>query len=934
MLCDDVHRLLYSTAACHFHVTPRGAVVPRGTEDLRRIVRFAAERGIPLTARGAGTGLAGQTLGEGIILDCSRRMNRILEVDPANRVARVQPGVVLDQLNRALKPHGLWFAPDPSSGSVCTVGGMIANNSGGARSLKYGTTKDHLRSLRLVLDSGDVWDARRYDIGGEEFERLVTGEGRIPHLIRETYDLLGKNLDRIQSRRPAVAKNSSGYNLWEALDQAAFDPCRLIAGSEGTLALVAEAELNLTPLPGGRALLRADFDDVRRAGEAVVRLKELQPSALEILDRTLLDLVRDSLAEQGIPLGDGLASLLLIEFEGETPAEAAAALDRAETMLRKNARGLLGTIRATEPEAQAKVWKVRKAASPILERMRAERRSTRLIEDAAVPPARLPEYIEGLQALFARHAVKGFIFGHAGSGNIHVNLLLDYRAPEDRRRMEAIADEACVLIGNLRGTLSGEHGDGILRTPYLERMFGKEICALFAKVKGIFDPKGILNPGKKVPAGPVRFTEHLRPLRSTLTHGEGLLSPWWQKEAERCNGCGTCRTYCPVYQGDPSEETTARSKANLVMGILAGEVDAEALAKSGTLRRVMDTCANCKRCLDACPAGVDIPGVAIEAKAYARRLEGESLRDAVLARPRTVGRAGALLAPLANWANRQAWFRSSLEKASGIDRRRILPAFRWPFRLGGWGAPNPTSTRKVVYFSGCTADFNDPDGEKASAIEVLRRNGCRVDVPSLRCCGVAALSQGNRDAVVADAAWNVERLAGFVKEGYAIVTTAPSCGITLRHDYRRLVDTPEAVRVADATMDLYDYLLRLHKEGALDTSWKLPPTKIGYQVSCHVKAQGGEKAVKKILAMIPGVELVDLGENCCGGLGTFGMKVEHFDESMRIGEPLFERIRKAAPDVILSSSGTCQLQVEQGAGRKARHPAWLLARAYAETLQE
>src|SRR5262245_9661738 len=486
VLCDDLSRTLYSTAACIFQMMPQGVVVPRDREDVIRVVKYAAEKGIPVTARGAGSGLAGQTLGEGIILDFSKYMSAILELNQVQSWVRVQPGVVLGKLNQYLKQFGLWFPPDPSSGDVATLGGMIANNAAGAHTVKYGPTREYVLDLECVMDDGSM-------NGGPRWKGIESEVGT----------LLDANRALIEQSRPNVLKNSSGYHVFDPK----FDMNRLLVGSEGTLAIVTEAKLKVIRRPAEKALMRIYFDDLEPMGRAVVALRPLQPAALEVIDKTMIDLVKNSVMEWQQKLPANLRAILLCEFDGEKKDQVAALVEQA--------RGHLGeaidiTV-ATGGELES-LWKVRKAASPILERMQGPLRSTRIIEDACVHPDNLVAYIQGLKKIFAKYGVEGIVFGHAGSGHVHVNVLMEPHGKAHNAIIRPICEDVATLVAGLKGTLSGEHGDGILRAAWVRKIFG-ELVPVFEKVKASFDPKNILNPGKKIQPADFDFTKYLRASR-------------------------------------------------------------------------------------------------------------------------------------------------------------------------------------------------------------------------------------------------------------------------------------------------------------------------------------------------------------------------------------------------------------------------------------
>ena len=518
VLADPVSRDRYSLAECIYRIAPRGAVLPACREDVLEVLALARREAIPVTARGAGSAVAGQTLGSGIILDFSRGMNRVLEVNRAERWVRVEPGVVLDDLNRMLADQGLRFGPDPASGDQCTVGGMIANNSGGPHSIRHGATRDRVLSLTAALSGGGVMETRplaRSELAPGSRDEQV-------RIARRLAEIVDGRREAIRAVTPRVARSSSGYDLLGSAGEERVDLARILSGSEGTLALVLEARLELAPLPGAVATALLHFADLEAMGEGVLRALGGGVSALEALDRSFLDLVREAGREEARSLPAETEAILILEVEGETPAAAAAEMDRLERDLVKGglARGM---IRGLDGESRRRLWEIRKAASPILAARGAGRRSTRFIEDACVPTERLPRFLREIRRILAANRLDAAIFGHAGDAILHVNPFLDPSDPGIGPRMERIAAEHAESVLSLGGSLSGEHGDGRLRTPLLGRAFGG-VAGIFREVKDLFDPAGILNPGIKVHDGRSRMWDHLDlgPRPSALTAPGGI----------------------------------------------------------------------------------------------------------------------------------------------------------------------------------------------------------------------------------------------------------------------------------------------------------------------------------------------------------------------------------------------------------------------------
>jgi anaerobic glycerol-3-phosphate dehydrogenase C subunit len=832
----------------------------------------------------------------------------------------VQPGIFLTRLNNALAEYGLFFPPDPSSADFCTIGGMIANNAGGARTVKYGVTKDYVVELQVVLASGER--ARVRALGGSP--NGADADEPLAEIADAVRGVLATHQDTIRANWPEVNKNSSGYNLPEALVNGELDLRKLIVGSEGTLALVTEATLALRSLPpdigAGLLYFRTRVD----AANAIAEILKLSPSSIELLDETFVRIVRETNPELRRLLPEQCVAALLVEFEGD-PREVAAGLQATEQQLVRRLELATGMESAFGQAEREQLWELRRAGGPLVNRIPGPRQAVAVIEDLAVLPERLPQLVDGIERIFARHGVEGTIIGHAGNGNVHVRPILDLRDPADLRRMEDIADEACDLVASLKGTLAAEHGDGLSRTPYLRRIFG-DVYDVFVEIKRIFDPQGILNPGKIVSDGSgvadnLRFG---REYRVVPTHTR-LDDERLREVVEKCHGCGTCQAYCPVWNALRTEEATGRAKANLLREVILGHLGRESLTDS-RFKQIVDLCVDCKLCMSECPTGVDIAALCEQAKAEYVAARGQDRRAAALARADSIGRLGRAVAPISNVALQLTSVRLAMEAVMGVDRRRQLPLFRRGMHTSA--DELPATQNQIVYFPGCYAMYNDPIAEGRATIEVLERNGFRVHVPPLRCCGAALVSIGSGDAVVKDAQWNVRALKEYVDSGCTIVASAATCGLMLKHGYLHLVPGDDTEAVAASTCDIHQFLLRLHDDGKLNLDLGPIRKRVVYHAPCHLRAQGIGEAPRALLRLIPELTIADIQDSCCGIAGTFGMKRENFELSMRIGEPLFSQIAAARPDVVVTPCGTCAIQIRQGSGLPVTHPMELLRDAY------
>ena len=916
VLFDSLHRTLYSTAACIYQVLPLGAVVPRHEQDVLAVLDYARRYALPITARGGGSGLAGQTLGRGIVLDFSKHFQRVTDVDETRGTVRVQPGVVQAQLNRILRRRGMQFAPDPSSAPWCTLGGMLANNAGGSHTIRHGATRENVLSLRAALADGTVIDTSPLPLPGQG----TWTPGPQARLASGLLEIVTRHREVIDRRSPKTRRNSSGYALREAVD-GRIDLAQILAGSEGTLGLILDATLRIVPIPKARATALALFDDLEKTGAAVVEILKFAPSAVELLDGTFVQVIREADPRTGAALPDGTEAILIIEVEGDEAGEVQDRLVRLATLL----AGRLGLAtevrRAARPEDTARIWAVRKAASPILSRREGTRRNTRFIEDAAIHPEQMADFVRGLRELLRKHDLQAAIFGHAGDCNLHCNPMLNQKEPRDLALMETIAEEFTDRVIGLGGSLSGEHGDGRLRTPYLRRAYGPLVDA-FQEVKRLFDPQGILNPGIIVHDGSYGLTDNLRygdsyrrvPTATTIDDVA------WQREIEKCHGCGACRNYCPVAAATGDEAATARAKANLLRAVISGRLEAGVMA-TAEFKAVMDLCVNCQLCHSECPTAIDIPGMAVMAKEIYIRSRGKDVTERVLTNPGPMLRFGTMFAPLANAALRSAPARRLMAAATGIAAARELAPFD-PEPLRPRIPSVDPEGRKVAYFHGCFGGYQDVEGEGRAAVELLEALGCSVAIPPQECCGIAAITYGHLDDVRSSAERNVAVLLDLARRGYEVLYSAPSCGLALVEDYPRLLGTPQSEVLARHIRDIHEYVLEmLEADPGLRARLKPVPIRLTYHNPCHMQARGLGDAVVRLLSLVPGVEVVPIvQDHCCGIAGTFGMKEKNFTLSMHMGRPLFESIEQTGVGVVATGCGTCKIQIEQGAGLPVIHP--------------
>jgi len=932
---DRATRALYSTAACIYRVMPLGVVSPRDVSDVAAAVHVCRQHGVPITARGAGSGLAGQTLGDGLVLDFTPYMNRVLTV--ADDHVWVEPGLICDELNAAVDPSGTYFPPDPSSSGYCSIGGMIANNSAGSHSVKYGTTIDYVDELKVVLSDGTTAHLRPYTLDSPAWQRRMAEDTREAQIHRDTRQLVEHNAETIRAHLPRTTKNASGYRLERVIDDGVLNLSRLVCGSEGTLAIVVAAKLRILPRPGARRVAMLHFPKLADAGHAVLEILAMDPSAVEIHEQHTIDVIRQGRPELADLLAGPGEHQLFVEFDGPTDADAAAQLERMRARVCDDLGLATRCIEPATPDDTARLWAIRKATLPLLYNRPGPKRIISFIEDVTVPPAEIPHYIEGLYRIFDRHGVEAALYGHASQGNFHTRPFLDLHDPAEVDKMRVVADEVFDFTLSLGGTVSGEHGDGIARTEYLEKAYGP-VVHLFADVKRIFDPDNLLNPGKKVPdprrdyslTSCLRFDTHYgsAPMGERLVWPNGGIAA----EAERCHGCATCRTLpvattrmCPVFKATGLEETSPRAKANLLREIAAGRLNGtEALRQ---LERVADHCLLCGSCKLECPSKVDVPKLMFEAKARLAAEGHRTLWRTLFARLDAASGLAAAFAPVANVLNRWAPTRWAMEQVLHVDRRRPLPPFaRRPLHKRLARRPTTATGRQVVYFPDVFAEYSDPSIGEA-LVALLELANIRVVVPPVRGCGILAMCYGNVTTARHAIRHNIVQLRHYARQGLDILVTEPTALLCLREAYADFVGDADTREVAAHCHDAVAYVHSLLDTGKLAPDFHEVALTVAHHTPCHSRASGAGSMAAHLLAHVPSLSVVPVDEGCCGIAGSTGMRSDKYDLSMRIGQRLFDRIAADEFDAATTECSTCRMQIEHGTGKPCYHPLHLLAHA-------
>jgi FAD/FMN-containing dehydrogenase/Fe-S oxidoreductase len=933
---DRISRALYSTDASVYQIQPAGVVLPRSREDLITTVKICAALGSPLTLRGGGTSQAGQAIGAGLVVDTSKYLNRILELNVEERWARVEPGIVLDELNAQLKQHNLRFAPDISTASRATIGGMIANNSSGARSVLYGKTIDHVLELDVVLSDGTV--TRLGPLDSRALEDKCNRGGLEGNCYRQVRDLAAVHASEIDRRFPKVLRRVGGYNLDEFTGAKPFNLAKLIVGSEGTLAVVLDARINLVPLPKAKAVLAIQFADLLEALEATPLILRHKPSAIEIMDGFILghtrqsaqlDALRNSFIE-GNPDG-----LLCVEFYADAEGDLPPRLRAVEEDLRAHRLGYRYHS-ALDLPGQARIWGLREAALGLSMAMKDDAKSLSFVEDTAVAPERLREYIDRFLQLIRRHGTSAGIYAHASVGCLHVRPVVNLKTDEGVRKFEAIATEVSDLVLEFGGALSGEHGDGLVRSPFMEKMFGPVLYGAFRDVKRAFDPQGIFNPGKIVDAPP---------LTSNLRYGGGYVTPapvtffdyseygGMGGAVDMCSGLGACRkkldgTMCPSYMVTREEADSTRGRANVLRLAMTGRIGESGLGDQGVYD-VLDLCLECRACKAECPVGVDVARFKSEFLADYWARHGVSRHARVLGNARSLARMGSALAPLANWVMKQDAVKSIAERLLGIDKRRGLPEFA--ARTLAARAPRVDDQCGAVLFNDTFTNYYDPEIGVA-ALDVLRAGGLRAGIVDHACCGRPQISKGLLGGARDLAARNAAALFPHARAGRKIVFCEPSCLSAVREDAPSLLRgeiKEKALTVANASVLFEDAAAEI--VGALGLA--AGPPEILLHGHCHQKSMGLLSPAKALLSKIPGSTVVDLDAGCCGMAGSFGYSADHYDVSRAIGErKLLPAVRNKKPGAVVVASGTsCRHQIKDFTTERAVHPAVLLRSLLAES---
>jgi len=955
--CDALTVAMYASDASLYEITPLGVVYPRSQEDVTAVARYASEFNIPLVARGAGTGVAGQAIGNGLIIDFSRFMRRIVSI--GSDTIRVQPGIVRDRLNTVLKEHGRYFPPDPANTSVTTIGSMLAIDAAGSHAVRIGSTRDHVQSLEVTLADGSHMEAGNEPLSILDFPPSVESTGtslfethvedpeisgavKKRNLISKLNQILQQNQVLISQFQSPRVRNTCGYHLQSVLTEGHLNLARLLIGSEGTLGLFTAATLHTSPIPAHRAVVLLLFGDMENAVRAVHAISEVQPSACDLFDRRLLSLAREADKRFLAMISPTAESALLVEQTGYSEREAR---DRIQVVLNAARKVAPHMLVAREAYTEAEVdflWSLPGTVVPMLTQLKGKTRPLPFVEDIAVPPESLHEFLIQIRKVFQKHQLIASLYAHAASGQLHIRPFLSLPDMEHGAQLESLARDLYQIVFAMQGSISGEHGDGLARTSFIRSQYGP-LYRVFQQIKDLFDPHNLCNPGKIISDDPHLIMQHLRPSHNTVPDTVELQLNWQRENMSEasleCNGCGVCKVQsppmrmCPLFRVDAVEENSPRSKANILRHYSQGRLDASAFG-TAEMKRLAASCFNCKQCQLECPSHVDIPHLFIEAKSQYQSAHGISRSEWFLSRVHQFAGIGSNMSIPLNAMLNSPSARWLLESTLGIAQLRKLPRFArrsfmrsLPRRLRNPPADH-VKENTVVYFVDYFANYHDTELARA-LIAILQHNGIQVFVPpDQKVSGMSLIAAGDLDAARELAEKNVRVLAGWARDGYKIVCTEPTAALCLKQEYPYLLDHPDLPALSEQVIDAGSYLDQLRRQGRLRTDFKPVEIQAVYHTPCHVKALEAGTPLADLTASIPDLQLKRIEKGCSGMAGVYGISVENFRSSLRIGWDLMSTMHEGSHAIGVTECSSCKIQMEQRTNKPTLHPLKLLALAY------
>lgn len=965
---DEYAQILYATDGSIYQARPAGVVEPRHIADVQATVRVAAEHDIPVVPRGAGSSLAGQAIGAGcIIIDLSTYMTEIESIDPQAKRVTVQPGIVQDRLDDALADYDLKFAPDPASSNRATIGGGIGNNSTGAHSVRYGITDAYTEELRVVLANGELIRTREIVIDSPDYQRIVNADTREAEIYRTVRGLIDEHSAEIERRYPELKRSVSGYNLHKVVaenseGERVINLSKLFVGSEGTLGVVVEATLSLVSKPDSTALALFCFEELSMALAAVPLALDHPVGAIELMDAEVFRLARDSegYAEFAAPIPEETAAALMLEWDNElVPASDGAQRERFESAVETARKDFVeegaafAVLDAYDDVDQSRLWKLRKAAIPLLMSLEGDPKPYPFIEDATVPPESLADYVDEFVHILDAHDTSAAFFAHAGSGTLHIRPILNLKSESGVEALRSITEEVTDLVLEYDGAFSGEHGDGMARTAFTPKMYGNALWQAFKELKTAFDPKWQMHPGNVVyrsgqsDPGPESDRGVGADNRESLRYGVSYQSIEPQSSldfdeaggfahlVELCNGCGTCRqaetdVMCPTYRASRDEMQTTRGRANLLRAAISGEIEFEALYSEEFQRDVLDRCIACKGCKTDCPTGVDLAKLKVEVKHEYHRRTGVGIRTRVFTDIDRYAALGSQFAPISNWLTQVPGARWALEHIVGIAAERSLPTFRRQSFFDWADAHEPQvsvdkATNRAIFVADPFSTYVDP-APAIAAIRVLDALGVHVEVlPEMPPSGRAAYSVGRLDVARDRADGVVDTVAEYLEQGWELVGVEPADVEMIRDEYGYLLDRDETPVLTERVSGPCEYLQRTGLVKHLEPVHEADGVTL--HGHCHQHAAGTDMFAATVLDSI-GYDVDFLDSGCCGMAGSFGYEAEHYELSRAIAQDLFSSIERSDRKFVAAPGGSCRAQIRdwEANDRPVVHPIELVER--------
>jgi FAD/FMN-containing dehydrogenase/Fe-S oxidoreductase len=945
---DIYSRILYSTDASIYQVLPHGVLIPKSIEDIQAAVELAGQYQVPILPRAGGSSLAGQTVNEALVIDTTRHLDGVVEINREEKWCRVQPGIVLDELNIKLHEHGLQFGPDPASSNRAAMGGIVANNSTGSHSILYGMTADHVMETGVILSDGTM--ARFGPLTEKDLQQRLHGKALEGQIYDRIHTLVTQQAGVIREGTPRHWRRCNGYNLdrfvagttytWP--HDPSFNLAKLVCGSEGTLGVITEIKLNLVPRPEKTALAIIHFDSLYEALSAVPVILEAGPSAVELLDNLALTMCRKvpqyARLLQTFVEGEPFC-LLITEFYGSSESELQSKVEALQLHLRRQ-KQRCQVVKALDPQQQNNVWTVRKVGLGLLMSVKGDHKPIPFIEDAAVPVEHLAEYVTKIEQFCHERGTDVAYYAHASAGCIHIRPMINTKEAKEVAKLPEIGMFSMDLVKGYQGAISSEHGYGRTRSWLVERFFGTPMYGLFKEVKQVFDPLNILNPGNIIDAHDMKASLRFGADYQTLPYKESIDFSddlGFDRAVEMCNGAGICRkrttgTMCPSFIATREEEHSTRGRANALRAVLSGRLPAKELA-SERMYQVMELCVSCKACKAECPSSVDMAKIKFEFLANYHNWHGVKLRDRLFGNIALLNKTfSGWPAPLLNWVLQTGLSKWQLEKFLGVTRERNLPPFaRVPFTV--WFKKHRRSdgphSNQVVLFNDPFTTYNDPQVAIA-ATEVLEAAGFAVVLAGIECCGRPMISKGLVEEAREVAQDTVTRLTPFAEKAIPIVGLEPSSLLTMRDEYHYLLPRDKRVElVAKHCYTFEEFIADLADRGQLNLQFTDAKRQLLLHGHCHQKALVGSGPSKTMLALPPNYVVEEIDSSCCGMAGSFGYEAEHYEISLKMAEHnLAPAIRAAGADTIIVAAGTsCRHQISHTTGRTALHPAEVIRAA-------